>query len=524
MFNLSANPANDMTAIARLLIIFLFIICSLNISAQDHLQYKAPAELVIPKHLAAAIDRMFNAYADKIHSPGIVYGIVANGRLMHSGSRGYTDIERKILCDTHSAFRIASMSKSFTAMAILQLRDAGKLNLDEPVSNYIPELKAQNMLSLDAPAITIRHLLTHTAGFPEDNPWGDRQLAVSDEAMLAMFRKGISFSNIPGETFEYSNMGFAMLGYIIKKVSGQPYEQFIRENILKPLNMTSTWWEYNEVPPEKLANGYRYVNGRWNKETLLHAGAYGAMGGLISTMEDFAKYVSLHLSAWPPSDHPDDGPLRRSSIREMHKPWQLIQLHVDAKTRDGKTCPTVAGYGYGLSWQTNCQDLISIQHSGGLPGFGSNWIIAPQYGVGVVCFSNVTYAPVSRITRQVLDTIISALHLQPYTIEPSQILEQRKNELVDAMRNWNTAETQEIFAENFFLDYNVDSLKKQSEHLFKKAGKIVKVHPVKPENHLRGTFTIEGEHASINVFFTLTPESPPRIQSFSMWEEERIKK
>src|SRR5687767_10092613 len=403
-----------MSTFARFLIIFIFSLCNLSLSAQLNLQYKKPADLVIPKSLIAGIDQLFKSYADKIHSPGIVYGIIANGRLVHSGSNGYTDIERKIKADTHSAFRIASMSKSFAAMAILQLRDAGKLHLDDPVYNYIPELKQQTMLSPDAPAVTIRHLLTHAAGFPEDNPWGDRQLDVPDEEMLAMFRKGISFSNVPGETFEYSNMGFAMLGYIIKKVSGQPYEQFIREKIFKPLNMTNTWWEYNEVPADKLANGYRYANGRWNKETLLHAGAYGAMGGLITTMEDFAKYTSFHLSAWPPSDNPDIGPIRRSSVREMHKPWQLIKLHPDAKTREGKSCPSVAAYGYGLVWQTNCNELIRIEHSGGLPGFGSNWVIAPQYGVGVVCFSNVTYSPVSRITKQVLDTIITALKLQTY--------------------------------------------------------------------------------------------------------------
>ena len=91
-------------------------------------------------------------------------------------------------------------------------------------------------------------------------------------------------------------------------------------------------------------------------------------------------------------------------------------------------------------------------------------------------------------------------------------------ELVNAMKDWSNAEVKGIFAENFFLDYYVDSLKKQSAALFKKAGKIKKVHPVKPENYLRGTFRIEGELASINVFFTLTPENLPKVQEFSMWE------
>jgi len=460
---------------------------------------------------------MFTEYADKVHSPGIVYGIISNGKLIHTGSKGYADVERRIMADKNSAFRIASMSKSFTAMAILQLRDAGKLHLDDRVDQYIPGLKEQKLLTADAPAITIRNLLTHSAGFPEDNPWGDRQLSVTDEKMLAMFRKGISFSNVPGETFEYSNMGFAMLGYIIKKVSGQPFEQYIRENIFNKLGMTNTWWEYSEVPERQFANGYRYVNGKWSKETPLHAGAYGAMGGLITTIDDFARYIMLHLSAWPPSDNSDSNVIRRSSIREMHKPWELIQMHPNAKDQEGKACPTLFAYGYGLVWQTNCRDEETVDHSGGLPGFGSNWVIAPQYGLGVVCFSNVTYSPVSRLTKRVLDTIVKSMKLQPYKLQPSAILEQRKDELVKVMQDWDKAEASGIFAENFLPDYYIDSLKKQSSELFMKAGRIIKVHPVEPQNNLRGKFVIEGEHSSINVFFTLTPENPPKVQEFSMW-------
>lgn len=164
----------------------------------------------------------------------------------------------------------------------------------------------------------------------------------------------------------------------------------------------------------------------------------------------------------------------------------------------------------------NCQDAIYVEHSGGLPGFGSNWVIAPQYGLGVVCFSNVTYSPVSRLTRQVLDTVISTLKLSRYQLQPSSILEQRKNELVKVMEDWGKAEGSGIFAENFFLDYYVDSLQKQSKELFGKTGKIIKVHPVQAENNLRGTFRVEGERSSINIFFTLTPENPPKVQEFRM--------
>src|ERR1700742_1063459 len=165
----------------------------------------------------------------------MAYGIVAGVRLIYTGQPGYSHLGRKIPAGPTIDFRIASMTKSFVSVAILQLRDAGKLRLGDPASMYIPELKGQQGPASDAPVITIRHLLSHSAGFPEDNPWGDRQLAVTDADLLALVRRGISFSNSPGISYEYSNLGFTLLGYIVQKVSGQTYEAYITEHILQPL-------------------------------------------------------------------------------------------------------------------------------------------------------------------------------------------------------------------------------------------------------------------------------------------------
>jgi CubicO group peptidase (beta-lactamase class C family) len=165
------------------------------------------------------------------------------------------------------------MSKSFTAMAILKLRDEGKLKLDDPAYLYIPEIKGIKYLTKDASPITIRNLLTHSAGFPEDNPWGDRQLANTDEQLIDLYKKGLSFSNDPGLGYEYSNLGFATLGYIIKKVSGKSYQEYITENILKPLGMTHTYYEYDKVPKELLAHGYRWIDNHWVEQPMLHDGS-----------------------------------------------------------------------------------------------------------------------------------------------------------------------------------------------------------------------------------------------------------
>ena len=155
-------------------------------------------------------------------------------------------------------------------MAILKLRDEGKLNLDDPAYLYIPELKNIKYPTADAPVITIRHLMTHSAGFPEDNPWGDRQLADNDKDLMEFIGKQISFSNPPGIAYEYSNLGFALQGKIITKISGMRYQDYIKKNILEPLNMKTTTYEYGDVAADKLAHGYRWLNEKWNEEVLLH--------------------------------------------------------------------------------------------------------------------------------------------------------------------------------------------------------------------------------------------------------------
>ena len=462
------------------------------------------------------IDKLYKEYAEKNHWPGMVYGIVVDGKLVHTGKMGYTDIATRQAADATSDFRIASMTKSLTAMAILKLRDEGKLKLDDPAYLYIPEMKGMKGLTKDATPVTIKNLLTHTEGYPEDNPWGDRQLAVSDDELLAIYKKGVSFSNVPGLGYEYSNLGFATLGYIIKKVSGKTYEEYISENILKPLGMVHTYWEYDKVPKDKLAHGYRWLDEQWVEQPLLHDGAYGAMGGLITTVEDWTKYMAVHQDAWPPRDDTETGPIKRSSIREMEYPWDLSYLNANAKTPTGRPCPTVTAYCYGLRWAKDCDNRVYVGHTGGLPGFGSNWNIMPDYGIGVMCFANATYASAAMANNIALDTLLTLSGIKPRLLPASAILNQRKAELMKVMDNWSTAKASGIFAVNFFMDYFPEKLKVETTGAFARAGKIKSVGDVVPENQLRGYFIMQGEKASLKISFTLTPENPALIQAYQL--------
>jgi CubicO group peptidase (beta-lactamase class C family)/beta-lactamase class A len=469
------------------------------------------------------IDRLYKAYAEKNHWPGMVYGIVAGGRLVYTGQAGYSDLGKKTLAGPATDFRIASMTKSFVSVAILQLRDAGKLRLDDQAYLYIPELKDQRGAAGDAPAITIRHLLTHSAGFPEDNPWGDRQLADSDSDLLDLVRNGLSFSNSPGIAYEYSNTGFALLGYIVQKVSGESYEQYITEHILQPLGMDHTYWEYTKVPADKLAHGYRW-SGKddYMEQPLLHDGAYGAMGGMITTIEDFAKYEAFQLDAWPSRSGGDERILKRSSRREIQQPWMFNNLNPQfVYYPGGPVIPTVSFYGYGIRWAHDGRGRTLVGHTGGLPGFGSNWNTLTDYGIGVICYSNLTYANAGFINLEVLDTLVTLTGLKPRAVPVSPILEQRKRELVALLPSWDGARQSDIFAMNFWLDYFVDSLRAEATAIFARAGRIIRVGEVQAENGLRGSFLLEGDKANIRVSFTLTPEHPAKIQAYHIGLEER---
>lgn len=157
-----------------------------------------------------------------------------------------------------------------------------------------------------------------------------------------------------------------------------------------------------------------------------------------------------------------------------------------------------------------------IGHSGGLPGFGSNWTMMPEYGLAVMSFDNRTYGGTSTLNLAVLDTILVLSGLEPRQLPVSDILEQRKNELVALLPDWKGAEASGLFADNFFLDYRLTDLIEETRGLFDQAGAIRGVGEIVPENQLRGTFRLLGERSDVEVFFTLTPERVPLIQQVRM--------
>jgi CubicO group peptidase (beta-lactamase class C family) len=503
----------------RILVIILFLQWMVSNGFTQTMQQFKPATFADTERKSKVeaampmIEGLYKAYATKHHFPAYAFAVVLDGTVLYKKAGGWANIEDKIVANEATMFRIASMSKSFTTMAILQLRDAGKLRLDDPVDQYIPEMKGQ-ILTKDAAPITIRHLMSHQAGFPEDNPWGDRQLSDSEADLIALIDQKLSFSNTTGGYYEYSNLGFAILGYIIHQVSGLTYDAYIKQSILDPLGMQHTTYEYTTIPKENLAKGYRTIKGAWVNVPLLKDGIYGAMGGMITSITDFAKYVALHQAAWPERNDPENKVIKRSTVREMHQPYTFIGLNPQYQFPSGKKLATTTSYSYGLNWMHDAEGKTSVGHSGGLPGFGSNWRFLPEYGLGVIFFANHTYAPTSTMNLIVLDTLVQIAKLQPRQVGVSPILAQRQMELVQLLPNWEKLPS--IFAENFFDDYLIDELKAEAKQLFELAGTIQSVGKMVAENQLRGYCILTGSKQNLKLSFTLSPENPALIQQYHL--------
>jgi CubicO group peptidase (beta-lactamase class C family) len=462
------------------------------------------------------IDRIMRDFVDRAHVPGAAWGIVIDGELAHEGTAGFRDLSTKAPVEADSVFRIASMTKSFTAMAILKLRDEGRLSLEDPAEKYVPELRGLVYPTSDSPKITIRHLLSHAEGFPEDNPWGDRQLADSDEQLSRMLRGGIPFSNAPGIAYEYSNYGFAILGRIVSNVSGRPYAEYVQRNILTPLGMTSTTLEPSGVPRGKLAIGYRWEDEQWKAEPILPHGAFGSMGGMLTTVPDLGKYVAAFLQAWPPRDGPEVSPIRRSSLREMQHVWQPASASV-TRNAAGDTQLTSGGYGFALRiWQT-CDFPLVVAHSGGLPGYGSQMRWLPDYGVGVVAFGNLRYTGWGPPMDTAFAALLATGALRPRAVHASPALDDARTAVTRLVLNWNDADADRVAAENLFRDVDKPHRRAELERLREQVGACTAGEGFDyVENPLRGEWSMPCANGRLRVAITLAPTMRPKVQSMTI--------
>ena len=514
------NPITRLRLVVSLLAAALVSCAGPSAPAETAAPAAAPAPAVAGKGLRldriqpvlAEVDQLFASFAERSHAPGIAWGVLLDGALVHRGSSGVREVAGGSAIDADTVFRIASMTKSFTALSILKLRDEGKLALDDPAERYIPELAGLAFPTTDSPRLTIRHLLSHAGGFPEDNPWGDQQLNRTDDEMGAMIRGGIPFSNPPGIAYEYSNYGFAILGRIVARVSGQPYATYVRGNILTPLGMSSTTMEAAQVAPDRLAHGYRWEDELWREEPPLPDGAFGAMGGMLTSIHDLGRWVGFLMSAWPPRSDPEEGPVRRASVREMQELWRSRPSRVTATGRDGVIELSSGGYGFGLGITQNCDFGHVVAHSGGLPGYGSQMRWLPDYGVGIIALGNLTYTGWGGVITQALEALSRTGALQPREPSPSAALTSARDAVSRLVVSWNDQLADSVAAMNLYLDESKDRRQRAIAALLTEVGSCRNDEPFAVENALRGQWMMTCDRGALRVSITLAPTVPPRVQ------------
>ena len=463
----------------------------------------------------AGIDRSMEQYRLDAHIPGMVWGIVQDGRLVHVKGAGVQDVDTKRPVSPDTLFRIASMTKAFTALAILKLRDEGKLTLDAAVETYVPELRGWKYPTHDSPKIRVRELLTHTAGFVTDDPWGDRQTPMPEDDFTRLLRDGVPFSRPPAMAMEYSNLGYALLGRTVGNVSGQPYKDFVQRVILMPLGMTATGYDVAAAPRERRALGYRWEDNNWKLEPTMAHGAFGAMGGIQTSAADYAKWVSFLLSAWPPRDDADSGPVRRSSVRELAQGANFPSVRLRPGSSGADACREASTYGMGFYAATDCELALTLSHGGGYPGYGSHVLLLPEYGVGIFALANRTYAGPRAPVWDAAVTLLRAGRLKPRSSNPSAALTSAYAATVKIFIAGSVTSAGDVLAMNFLMDRDAEHRARDYAGLKAEVGACDTAAPIVPATALAGEFTWKCERGRVRGQILLAPTPTPQIQSLT---------
>lgn len=473
----------------------------------------APASATTVEEMIPTIDKIMGDYQQTAPQPGMVYGIVKDGRLIHARGFGVQDPATGTPVSPDSLFRIASMSKAFTAMAILKLRDEGKLRLDDLAERHVPEMRGWRYPTADAPRIQVRDLLVHTAGFVEDNPWGDRQQPMSEADFTRALKAGVPWSRGPGLAMEYSNFGYATLGRIVKNASGQSYQSYIGRTILQPLGLTSTTYDIFKSPKERRAIGYRWQDGEWLREPDMADGTFGAMGGIETSANDYSKWVAFLLSAWPARDDPDTGPVKRATVREIVEGSNQVSGRMRAASFGGAPCRQASAYAMAWTVIDDCDLGRVVTHSGGYPGYGSIVYLLPDKGVGIFAFSNRTYSAPAAAAWRTLMALNSAGALEGRPEPVSSGLAQA----YDAARAiWRRGEvTGAPLADNFLLDRDAERWKAEIARVKRDVGACAGTEEIAPISAMEGMFTWVCDKGRVRGRVQRAPTRDVTIQALS---------
>ena len=367
--------------------------------------------------LAAAFPALDKALEEERASqglPGVSVGVVIDGELAYAKGFGVVDPATKVVPDADTVYRIGSISKSFTGLALLSLRDDGVLALDDPLMRWIPEAGQLVYPTRDERPITLRQLTQHTSGLPRMGPFDPEH--DPDEATVVGSLAKITLDRAPGLESVYSNLGFSLLGIVVSHAAKRPLHDVIAARIFTPLGMTSTGWDAATVPAGRLAPAFAHrPEPRPVPPTRL--GAADAAGGIYSSVRDMARYAAFLLAAYPPRDSDDSGPIRRATIREAHLTGFALEPHValapNAKTGEPLVELDATSYGFGWGHHQTCAATDEVSHNGAIDSYRSALVLRTSSGIGVVVLSNFANARPEAFADRALAVLAATGAMKP---------------------------------------------------------------------------------------------------------------
>lgn len=345
----------------------------------------------------AVLDKWIEHTLHRNHQPGLALGIVYDGELLWGKGYGFADAETRQAVTLDRRFRIASITKTFTAVAIMQLRDAGKLSLDDPVSKHLKWFKLRYE---DAPDITVRNLLTHTSGLARDSHgpmWTEHDAPEWDAFVTATSLR--QPTQPPYQHFAYSNLGYSLLGGIIEAISGQSWADYLQHNILDPLGMADTL----PVPKDgdaQLAKGYSRLGNTYERSTMpfFLLNSFEAAANFASSVNDLVKYARLHLS------NGQTPLLSGHTLRNMHR------IHWLYDKWDG-------GYGLGIGLY-KIKDWVISGHTGSYPGYLTAFSVCREHNTGVIVLTNAADSNPGQYVEQAYKLVLPEIIKATETAKP----------------------------------------------------------------------------------------------------------
>jgi CubicO group peptidase (beta-lactamase class C family) len=344
------------------------------------------ASMLVPAR-ARAEDDVAASELSRVPGPGCAAAVVAKGKISVAVGRGATRLGGSAPCDANTVFRIASVTKVLSGMALLTLRDRGLVSLDDPLSRFFPEAERIVYPSSHSPRVTLRHVVTHTSGLPRMPP-----NAISENGLASMLA-GAQLAFAPGSQTAYSNFAVGLIGPIVRRVSGTPFRDYMRARVLAPLGMTDVAWEEKDVDAAKLAHGHEWKTDAGGERRLVpttgewRMGAAEGFGGAYASVAQMSSLLLAQLGAYEPGD---DGPvLSKKSIRESHEPQLASQTGSER---------------HGVCWWLGDD---RVWHDGATDEYSASLVLAPRARAGVVVLSNQPdVAPVARAARRMLAAFV----------------------------------------------------------------------------------------------------------------------